>query len=86
MIYVVAFDPIKILIGWVFQNDRQNISFVKDEHTYGKKMARNGPKTVIYKGTFVSNQSLLQLLLSQATNKSSICNTKLCKVEAGFLR
>ena len=31
---------------------------------------------------------LLQLLLSQATNKSSICNTKLCKVEfleAGFL-
>ena len=32
---------------------------MKDEHKYGKKMARNGPTTVIYKGTFVSNQSLL---------------------------
>ena len=52
MIYVVAFVPIK--------NDRLNLSFVKDEHRYGKKMARNGPTTVIYKGTFVSNQSLLE--------------------------
>ena len=25
-----------------------NNSFVKDKHTYGKKMARNGRKTVIY--------------------------------------
>ena len=40
------------------QNDRLNLSFVKDKHTYGKKMARNGPTTVIYKGTFVLNQSL----------------------------
>ena len=24
------------------QNDLQNISFVKDTHKYGKKMARNG--------------------------------------------
>ena len=34
---------------------------MKDEHTYGKKMARNGPTTVIYKGTFVSNQSLCSI-------------------------
>ena len=40
------------------QNDCQNLSFVKDEHTYGKKMARNGCTKVIYKGTFISNQSL----------------------------
>ena len=31
---------------------------MKDEHTYGKKMARNGLTKVIYKGTFVSIQSL----------------------------
>ena len=38
---IVAFDPIKISLDWALQNDRQNLSFVKDEHTYGKKMARN---------------------------------------------
>ena len=31
---------------------------MKDEHTYSEKMARIGRNTVIYKGTFVSNQSL----------------------------
>ena len=41
-------------------NDCLNLSFVKDEHTYFKKMARIGRNTVIYKGTFVSNQSLLE--------------------------
>ena len=34
---------------------------MEDEHTYSKKMARNGPTTVIYKGTFVSNHSLLTI-------------------------
>ena len=34
------------------------ISFVKDEHSYFEKMARIGHNTVIYKGTFVFNQSL----------------------------
>ena len=32
---------------------------MKDKHTNGKKMARNGRNTVIYKGTFVSNHSLI---------------------------
>ena len=32
---------------------------MKDDHTYFKKMARIGRNTVIYKGTFVSNQSLV---------------------------
>ena len=40
------------------QNDRLNLSFVKDEHTYFEKMAGNGGNMVIYKGTFLSNQSL----------------------------
>ena len=35
------------------------IAAVKDEHTYGEEMARIGRPKVIYKGTFVSNQSLL---------------------------
>ena len=32
---------------------------MKDEHTNGKKMARNGRNTVISKGTFISNHSLV---------------------------
>ena len=54
VICVVVFDPIKILVGWAQQNDRQNLSYVKDEHTFGKKMARKGRTKVIYKGTFIS--------------------------------
>ena len=30
------------------QNDSLNLSFVKDKNTYGKKMARNSPLTVVY--------------------------------------
>ena len=30
------------------QNDRLNLSFVKDMYVDGKKLARNGRKTVIY--------------------------------------
>ena len=44
------------------QND---LSFVKDEHTYGEKMARKNRTKVIYKGTFVSKQSLKDLLTSK---------------------
>ena len=32
---------------------------MKDEHTHGKKMARNGRTKVIYKGAFISKQSLI---------------------------
>ena len=31
---------------------------MEDKHTYGKKMARKGRTKVIYKGTFVSIQTL----------------------------
>ena len=37
------------------------IAAVKDEHTYGEEMARIGRPKVIYKGTFVSNQSLVNV-------------------------
>ena len=35
---------------------------MKDEHTYGKKMARYGHNTIVYKGTFVSNHSLFSFV------------------------
>ena len=44
VIYVVVFDPIKILICWAHQNDRQNLSFVKAITVVGRKMTRNTRK------------------------------------------
>ena len=49
------------IVAALFLVNRQNLIFVKDKHTHGKKMARKGRTKVIYKGTFVSNQSLLKL-------------------------
>ena len=54
----ITFDQIKIQTCKATQNDRQNLIFVKDKHIHGKKMARKGRTKVIYKGTFVSEQSL----------------------------
>ena len=45
---VITFEPIKIQTCSAPQNDHLNLSFVKNDHTYGEKMARNGRKTVIY--------------------------------------
>ena len=36
MICVVVLDPIKILVGWAHQNDRQNLSFVKAINVVGR--------------------------------------------------
>ena len=47
---------------FALQNDRQCLSFMKDEHTYCKKMARQGRKKVICKGTFISIQTLYWFL------------------------
>ena len=44
---VITFKPILKVRPQAPQNDRQNLSFVKDEHTYGKKMARKGRTKVI---------------------------------------
>ena len=46
-----------------------NLIFVENEHTYSKKMARNGPTTVIYKGTFISNQSLISIYILKLIHK-----------------
>ena len=42
VIYVVVFDPIKILVN---QKNRQNLSFAKAINVVGRKMTRNTPKT-----------------------------------------
>ena len=59
MIYVVAFDPIKIQTCLAPQNDWQNPSFVKDNYVNGKKL----PEMVINSPTnsfvlFLSVQTL----------------------------
>ena len=44
----ITFEPIKVQTCSASQNDRLNLSFVKDTHGNAKKMARNGGKMVIY--------------------------------------
>ena len=58
MIYVVAFDPNKILTRLTHQNDSQNLSFVKAINVVGQKMARNGHKTAIYESYQNDSQNL----------------------------
>ena len=41
------FEPIKMYNCLTPQNDRLNLSFVKDTYVVGKKMARNGRKMAI---------------------------------------
>ena len=43
-IYAVVFYPIKILVSWAHQNDRQNLIFVKAINVVGRKMTRNTAK------------------------------------------
>ena len=40
VIYFVDFDPIKILVGWVHQNDCQNLSFMKAINVVGRKITK----------------------------------------------
>ena len=42
--YAVAFDPIKIQKCLAPQNDRQQLTFFKDDYEVGKKWTRNNPK------------------------------------------
>ena len=50
--YVITFLPNKIQTRKAPQNDRLNLSFVKDTHTVGKRMARYGRKMAIYQLLF----------------------------------
>jgi hypothetical protein len=44
---VITFAPIEVQTHSASQNDRLNLSFVKDVCVDGKKVARNGHKTAI---------------------------------------
>ena len=46
--FVVAFDPIKISTHYAPQNDRWNLSFVKDIYVVTKKISTNGPTRPIF--------------------------------------
>ena len=44
---VITFEPIEVQTRSAPQNDRLNLSFVKDIYVDGRKLARNGRKTAI---------------------------------------
>jgi hypothetical protein len=48
----MTFVPIRIWTHLAPQNDRLKLSFVKDENTLCKNMARNGHKRAIYQLLF----------------------------------
>ena len=45
---VITFEPIEVQTRSAPQNDRLNLSFVKDRYVDGGKLASNGGKTTIY--------------------------------------
>ena len=49
LIYILAFDPVKICTLYASQKDSQKLSFVKDIIVVGDKMTRNGDKMTISK-------------------------------------
>ena len=54
MIFCVTLGPIKIKTCLAPQNDRLDLSFVKDTYVVVEKMARNGRKTAIYQSQILS--------------------------------
>ena len=50
-VYVITFEPIRIQTCSSPQNDRLNLSFVKDFHVVGKKMTKNGQKMAIFESS-----------------------------------
>ena len=44
---VINFEPIEVQTHLAPQNDRLNLSFVKDINVFGKKVAKNGRKPAI---------------------------------------
>ena len=53
--FVITFEPIKIKTCSAPQNDRHNLSFVKDANMVGQKMAGNGRKMAIYQSVLNRN-------------------------------
>ena len=67
VIYVVAFDPIKIQTRLAPQNDCQHLNFVKDNYVVPETITRNGGKKPNF--FFIVN-----------CIKKTVENTELCRV------
>ena len=50
---VITFEPNELQTRSAPQNDRLNLSFVKDTYVVGKKMTRNGRKSAICNSPFL---------------------------------
>ena len=66
MIYVIAFDPIKVLTFWALQNDLQSLSFVNATNVVGKKWPE-----ILVKGP---TSSFVIFILKQSLCKYILCN------------
>ena len=75
--YVITFEPIDIEVQTCLapQNDRLNLSFVKDLHVFAKKITRSGLKTAIYHSQILGNTLYINVHTCQ---KCSLC-LFLCK-------
>ena len=47
-IFIITFEPNKIQACLAPQNDRLNLSFVREFHVVGKKMTKNSQKMAIF--------------------------------------
>ena len=57
--YAINFEPFKIKKRSAPQNDHLNLSFVKDKHVDGRKMARYDLKMTIYQLLFFGSSPTL---------------------------
>ena len=58
LFFAITFEPIITKTCKAPVNDRQNLSFVKDKHSYDEEMARKGRKKAICKVNFISERTL----------------------------
>ena len=77
--FVITFVPIKIQTYSAPQNDRLNLSFVKDVHVVGERIARNGRKMAIGVGGWgrLPQTMILASLLLNGLWMVHLCNAEL---------
>ena len=69
--YALGFDQIGIQISWAHQNDRQNLSFMRNINEVAEKMARNGLKIAKSLGCAFHFESAFICFCPE--NKACIC-------------
>ena len=65
LIYVLVFDPIKIQTSQALQNNRQNLSFLKDINVVGKKIKAYSKR--IYNNFVEMIEYIKDILINQLT-------------------